>query len=179
MRDKLSRRQALGGLAAIGVSTVALKNFSQRASASIELGMLQIDDKEAITDTDELDDVLLDVQSTYDYEVPSAETVIISLEVGRDSWTEIDSYELNDPSSEDSGSTDLSGSILSSYEFDTLMFSTGGTTPVNAKLSIRVEDDSTTVAEDSVEDDFDIHITDEGDVTMSAEIGGTGTVTVE
>ena len=179
MRDKVSRRRLLGATALVGATGLGYFSLSQSASASIELGTLQIDDKDAITDTDELDDVILDVQSTYDYEVPSADSVTISLEVSQDNWTEIDSHELTDPSSEDSGSTDLSGSILSHWEFDRTMFSTGGTTPVNAKLSIRVEDDSDTVAEDSVEDDFDVHITDEGDVTMSAEIGGTGTVTVE
>jgi len=178
MRQR-TRRATLTGVAAIGATGLGYFTVTQRASASIELGTLKIDDKEAITDTDNLDDVILDVNAQYDYEVPSADSVTISLEVGRDSWTEIDTHELSDPSGEDTGSTDLSGTILQSYEYDSTMFSTGGTTPVNAKLSIVVEDDSETVAEDSVEDDFDIHITDEEDVRLEASIGGTGTVTVE
>jgi hypothetical protein len=154
---------------------------SSPAEASMQMDGLSIADENK-TVSGNVTGVTLDADLSYQHEVPDAERRIVKLKVGpsKDDLTLVDYQQQRDPSGTASGTVTLSGSVLEHEAFSAEVFQPGVASTSAREIVVRavveVQRSGGDAVTHTVTDTATIRLTD--DAELSAEVGGTGVVSV-
>jgi hypothetical protein len=181
----ISRR---GLLAAVGASiggTVLLTSGDggTASAASVEYGTFEISDTSKLMDGKEVTDVQLSATAEWSYDTNrSPDSHVVELLCGDyDSQSVIASKETTDIPQQDSGTTDLSGSILETYHYSVQEFnpSVGNTKSHNVYAGVRFKLKQGGEVLDSAKavGNAYIEVTNE-EVIVDTQAGGSGEFTV-
>lgn len=188
MREQLSRRRVLGGIAATAAGSTALYVSTSQSSAQvdIQLGDLTIPNVSHSTGGDEIESADLEVQANYEYESshePDEFTLQLLIGDAETTLEPIDEITQTDSLSKTaSGSETLSGAITETYHFATETLEPSGeseeSTAVYVGLSFTLRKDGETIAEQELVEPVTITV-DGKELDATASIGGTGEITIE
>jgi hypothetical protein len=181
----INRRQAIALVAgSIGGTVLVTSGGSSTASAaSVDYGSFSVKDTSTVTDGKEVTDVTLSATAQWSYDTNQSVTghVVELLAGDHSKQSVIESVETTDIGQTGSGETDLSGSILDTYHWDVSDFNPtqGNTRTINMFGGVRFKlmDGETVVAEAKQTDNAYIEVSNEK-LTASAEVGGTGEVSI-
>lgn len=171
-----------GTLAAGTVATVALG--SNNASATVT-GEFSIPDAETVLAGEALNDVRLSCEASWEYDANTTMTgVEVELHVGDATDTlDLIGRQTRENIAQESltGTSELSGSLMSASAFDIADFrpSSGSVTrTVVAELRLYVLRDGSVEAEAKEQTSVDVTVQD-GEITVTAGVGGTGEVSFD
>lgn len=170
-------------VAAIGLGILMLGTpTAQGATADLTLGNLTVDGVNR-TVSGNVTDVTLTATLDYSFEVPDATQRVVKIQAGADtsSLSTVDYAVQMDPSGTASGTVTLSGSVLSATtltasDVDPTVASTE-TTEFVVRAVIEVTRDNGETVTATVTDTVTVTVTD--GTELSAQVGGTGNVTVQ
>jgi len=167
----------IGGIATGGVA-VTLATTDQ-ATAQVQYGSLDIPDRDYIQ-TSELQDVRLTVTANWSFDAAQVpDRWVCELQVGTENET-IAADRMAPSSQSDSGSVELTGSVVDTSQFNIEQFrvDSGGsetTVQIPTRLVYRIETGETQIAQATAEATPSVTVTP-GEVEGSAEVGGNGEI---
>lgn len=175
---------ALGGTTvAGGIGLIALG--SDTARAEVKAKSFSIDDIEHYTEGQEVTDVQVAVTAEYAYEStkrPTKATLTLSISQLGDSPSEIATVELSELLDSDSGTKELSGSILQTYHYTQSDFNpsegNSKSLPVTVHLTFTLYNNGKELAAAEAMDDARIEVTND-EITATTEVGGSGGITIQ
>lgn len=183
----MKRRTFITGAGGIAIGSLAVTGLSGRSKAQsdVDTGDFRIADRQEKT-TDQINDVILDIDVTYDYESnvnPDRWEIVGYVGTSPDSMYPIDSIEATEELLQSSsGEETLSGSIVDTPAFaiQTFNVTEGDSMSVNGlgRVTFDLFHDSEAIAQAQVEDSFSVSI-ENGSLEASASIGGDGSISLE
>lgn len=171
----------LVGVALVASGGIYVATQPGQAQTDAQLDSLEIDDVNRTVDGD-VSAVSLDADVAYSWDVPDAERVVVELKAGpdRDSLETLAFRQVDDADATGSGTYDMGGDLtqhahLAPSTFDPALASTENTSVVVvAEVEVRRAGGGnvTSTASDTV------NVTLHDGATLSAQVGGSGNVTV-
>ena len=169
-----SRRRVVAGAGAFAFGSVALVGVGAKPTAA-EVSVESLNVKDASFEGSSVDPVV-DVEVAYEFDVPGASQVYLALEVG---GTVISDMDVSTRSEQLEQTTDLSGRVAKSQQWEVANFSPPSGESVSHEIAVALKlvvttDDGQEVTA-TAEDTATIEVTNPS--VGVAQIGGVGTIT--
>jgi len=185
MQPDITRREVLIGIGTATVAGGAALATSDTASAQTDVSGLDVADLSHVTDGETITDAILTVNATWSYDAsqpPSRYELVLEVSQGGSVWASVDSASVKTGEAQASGTTELSGSLFQTSQFDTETFvpAEGGTKThrMYARLSFRVFNDAQQIAGSQVQDVATVEVTNDT-LTATMQLSGDGEVTIQ
>jgi hypothetical protein len=181
----VQRRKLLAGISSIGIGAAGLVAFSQEAtpSATVSTNDLSIPDRE-YAQTAELQDVKIRVDADYSFEsaeVPDRWILSLLVSSNGSDYSQIAEDRMAPTEKQNAGTKELTGSIISTEQFDISQFRVEDSTKsevIYTKLVFDVQIDEESIAKATATDTAQLTVTP-GDVEASSTVSGTGEIVLE
>lgn len=169
-------------LALVGAGALTIATTTADAQTDLRLDSLAVDDVNQTVDG-EVSGLTLAADVDYSHEVPDATRRVVTLKVGpsEGDLSTVDYRNARDPAGTDSGTVALEGNVFDATDLspDDVAPATASTetTELVVAAEIEIQRANGKAVTRTVTDTVTLELHD--DATLSASVGGTGTVTVE